>query len=649
MIKVLIGSSVRQDSRTLEYFLDSLRDLLTNGWKVDYMFVDDNDDEKSSQVLKDFRPLDSRVTLIKDKSKRAPYVKDHITHRWNEKLVQRVAKNKNLIMEHCKAGQYDYLLLVDSDLLLHPETLKRLIATGKDIVSEVFWTQFQADSRELPNVWLMDAYQLCRTEREEQISQEEAQRRTQEFLTMLRSPGVYKVGGLGACTLFTRQALEKGVSYDEIYNLSFVGEDRHLCIRAAALGFELFADTYYPCFHIYREKYLEQVPDYLHSLRKMKFNTSMQVINGILKETIENLRTVDFRREMEEERFWHNFTAQGWRAFQSFVNKQELTSTKSILRAELVIKDLDFNENLDRCEILLEVKLRGTSGGQVVNRGEEIRIKMLDTGAWKIDEYEMIKEYEDHTEAKYCTSIFNSYTRQIKNSPGKLSLGMLVHNEADRYLRRVLEHAAQYVDEAVILDDASTDDTVSVCMDCLKDISHFIHTNSKNTFSNEVILRKQLWNLLIERNPDWILILDADEIFEDRAVNRIRELLNIPYVDYYMFRTYDFWDLDHYREDEHWNGHLRHMPCLLRYQPHFSYQWREIPLHCGRFPINLGLLPGALSDLRLKHLGWASESYRKQKYKRYMEADGEGKYGSLEQYQTILDSYPVLKPWIEDE
>lgn len=29
---------------------------------------------------------------------------------------------------------------------------------------------------------------------------------------------------------------------------------------------------------------------------------------------------------------------------------------------------------------------------------------------------------------------------------------MLVHNEADRYLERVLKHASRYVDEAVILE-----------------------------------------------------------------------------------------------------------------------------------------------------------------------------------------------------
>ena len=34
--------------------------------------------------------------------------------------------------------------------------------------------------------------------------------RHQKFINMLKKPGIYEVGGLGACTLISRFALDKG-------------------------------------------------------------------------------------------------------------------------------------------------------------------------------------------------------------------------------------------------------------------------------------------------------------------------------------------------------------------------------------------------------------------------------------------------------
>lgn len=82
-------------------------------------------------------------------------------------------------------------------------------------------------------------------------------------MAQLRQPGVYEVGGLGACTLIRRSALEKGVRFERIRNLSLWGEDRHFCVRAAALGIPLFVDTRNPAFHIYRDSDLEGADRYM--------------------------------------------------------------------------------------------------------------------------------------------------------------------------------------------------------------------------------------------------------------------------------------------------------------------------------------------------------------------------------------------------
>ncbi|CCO09051.1 glycosyltransferase [Desulforamulus hydrothermalis] len=411
--------------------------------------------------------------------------------------------------------EYDYVFLVDADLILHPKTLVHLISLQKDIVAEVFWTRWQPNLPLQPQVWLGDAYRLYQKNRQELLDETEVNRRQMQFFQMLAAPGTYKVGGVGACTLISRHAIAKGVSFSEIYNVGFWGEDRHFSIRAAALGFELFADTHYEPYHIYRESDLAGVAKYKEKI----LASEAQLITH-----------------------------------QHAVNKQKKAG---------------------------------------------------------------------------------------------ITLAMLVRNEADRYLKEVLEHAAQYIDQAVILDDASEDNTVEVCQKALANIPCTIVSNEQPSFNNEIVLRQQLWNMAVKAGAEWILILDADEKFEDKAVKEIPLLTLDPDIDVYYFRLYDMWDEQHYREDTYWQAHLTYRPFMLRYKPGFPYKWLTTPQHCGRFPVNIKIFKGCANPLRIKHLGWMKPADRLLKYRRYMQLDPEGKYGVMEQYKSILDTEPRLLRWEE--
>jgi glycosyltransferase involved in cell wall biosynthesis len=224
---------------------------------------------------------------------------------------------------------------------------------------------------------------------------------------------------------------------------------------------------------------------------------------------------------------------------------------------------------------------------------------------------------------------------------------MCVKNEANRYLRAVLEEVKFYIDEAVFIDDASTDNTVEVIKEILCDIPVYIVSNSFSKFSNEISLRTQQWNETISHNPDWILILDADEIFEVRMRYEIQKLTAQNHTDIWCFRLYDFWNMNQYRDDQLWAAHNYYRPFLIRYKKDFKYIWHETPQHCGRMPKNLQALPFAFSSMRLKHFGWAKEEDRIIKYNRYKQLDPGAKYGCQAQYDSILDTHPNLVPWVE--
>lgn len=259
--RVLLGSPVRQKAEILSNFLLSIKELSLNTINLDFYFIDDNTEEESSQLLASFAAENLNTFIAKVEDNR-PYIRNESTHIWEEELIWKVAEFKNSIINKAREDDYDYLFLVDSDLVLHSQTLEHLISLKKDVVSEIFWTRWQPDFPELPQVWVSDQYNLFNCLRGENLTESQVLQRVLQFMNQLKVPGVYQVGGLGACTLISKRAIQAGVNFKEIYNISFMGEDRHFCIRAAALGFELFVDTHYPAFHIYRLSDLDGLAEF---------------------------------------------------------------------------------------------------------------------------------------------------------------------------------------------------------------------------------------------------------------------------------------------------------------------------------------------------------------------------------------------------
>ncbi|BFH62202.1 glycosyltransferase [Paenibacillus azoreducens] len=235
-----------------------------------------------------------------------------------------------------------------------------------------------------------------------------------------------------------------------------------------------------------------------------------------------------------------------------------------------------------------------------------------------------------------------------KKKDNRLTAVMQVRNEEEGMLEQVLEDLSGFVDDIVIVDDASTDGTVKLCRRFSK-VGHLLilpHTH----FDREWLLRKQLWELVCSTDPDWILSVDADEIYEDKAKSLMRDLMNQDQFDWVGFRLFDFWGgTTHYREDEHWQIHRRHTRTLVRYIPGYYYFYPQMDHHVPRLPLSYAALPGFLAELRVKHYGWAvSREKLIEKYERYMRRDPEGIWGNLQQYRSILDKNPTLVEWREE-
>lgn len=264
--KVLIASPVRQDYKILKEFLKSLKELNYDNIVEEYIFIDDNVDEQSSYILDSFIPQKTKVIKVQSNN---TYVKDENTHYWNADLMDKVAEFKNRLITYAIDREFDYIFFIDSDLILHKETLQELINSNVDIVSNIFWTKWNLNTRLEPQVWLEDNYSFIKKDNCSNNLVVSAKMEL-DYINQMKRKGLYKVGGLGACTLISQNALLKGVNFTKIDNISLVGEDRHFCVRANSLGLDLYVNTTYPALHLFRLGELTEIE---------KFNENDKVYN----------------------------------------------------------------------------------------------------------------------------------------------------------------------------------------------------------------------------------------------------------------------------------------------------------------------------------------------------------------------------------
>jgi hypothetical protein len=249
--RILVASPIREKPGILWEYADSLLNLDKEGIKADFLFIDDNEDKESVRILQ--RLTQRLPAVLMDGGMKPAAVNSNTKHQWDVDTIFRVSEYRNRILEFAREGDYDGLFFVDSDLILHPKTLKHLIQHDKDIISEIYWTRWAPSGPFYPQVWLCDNYTQYEPEYVGLLGFDQIRKKTEAFHSMLKKPGLYKVGGLGGCTLINRKVLMSNVSFTRIYNLSFKGEDRHFCVRAAANGFEMYVDTAFPAYHIYRD------------------------------------------------------------------------------------------------------------------------------------------------------------------------------------------------------------------------------------------------------------------------------------------------------------------------------------------------------------------------------------------------------------
>lgn len=252
-MKILAGAAVRQNSTVLEAHLRTmLAQEVNKDVEVDFLYVNDLDpDDPDYMAARDVLFSSTDVTVLNtdifERPEGADYGVTDATHIWKQPTFEYLGGLKDLLLQHAVANDYDAVWLVDTDLLVGPETLQSLIDSSRPVVSAVFWTSWSPGNPLLPQVWQRHPYELDggRT------------KFAHVFLERLSGRTLLKVGGLGACTLISVEAVKAGLTFNPpIEGLPtdgmWQGEDRHFCVRAQRLHVELWADAWPDVYHVYR-------------------------------------------------------------------------------------------------------------------------------------------------------------------------------------------------------------------------------------------------------------------------------------------------------------------------------------------------------------------------------------------------------------
>ena len=238
MKKILITAPVHQNENIFKEYLWSINRLeLPEGYEIHKYFYLHN-----ANNLKKFLSS-NEYEIFKDNTRIEQSDKTHI---WKTENFTAVSQMRTLALEKGRKEKYDYIFSVDSDVILHKNTLIDLLSREKDAIAKVYWTAW---NNEQPWFLMPNCY-----------DGRDAQGRLIYFndYNNYKILGTYEVGVTGAAILISSKIFnEPLINYYPIPILSSsYWEDFAFCTRCKCVipDIKFYLDTIHPAKHLYRQE-----------------------------------------------------------------------------------------------------------------------------------------------------------------------------------------------------------------------------------------------------------------------------------------------------------------------------------------------------------------------------------------------------------
>ncbi|MGI0010783.1 MAG: glycosyltransferase [Nitrosopumilaceae archaeon] len=211
-------------------------------------------------------------------------------------------------------------------------------------------------------------------------------------------------------------------------------------------------------------------------------------------------------------------------------------------------------------------------------------------------------------------------------------IAMLRLKNEERWIRKTLDVLSEICSGIVILDE-STDNTPKIC----ESFSKVIEIHRQSLSFDEVRDKNTLLKIALKHNPDYIFVIDGDEIISPNSKKIFLEELTViyPEADIFEFQSLYIWDEPNkYRYDGIYSNIWQRRLIRMKNQPKdLLYDGTPFPgnAHCTPIPQrSVGYSSSVRSRAKILHYGYYDEELRQNKHKFHL---------SLDPNNTVFDAY----------
>jgi len=214
-------------------------------------------------------------------------------------------------------------------------------------------------------------------------------------------------------------------------------------------------------------------------------------------------------------------------------------------------------------------------------------------------------------------------------------IGLAVVGPNEKYLENTLKEFKRLCDDTIIATNNADDATIA-----LIDSYGFKHYKDDRVWGvHQPTIKTDLLTKAGKMKPDWIIALDADEVFAPEFTREEAErLASIGEVSYYFMIVNLYNDEQHFA---HGKGIQRFWNIrFYKYMPEYGLQFLKKSLHCGLGP-PITYNYGWHAPYYVLHYGLMDKADRERKQARYREFDPNKRYKTGDYYDELGQDLPM--------
>lgn len=216
-------------------------------------------------------------------------------------------------------------------------------------------------------------------------------------------------------------------------------------------------------------------------------------------------------------------------------------------------------------------------------------------------------------------------------------IGIMVCGPHEKYLKKSLDEFKRLCDDAIIATNNADDDTKAL----INEYGYRHYEDNREWGKYQPDIKTDLLTKAGELKPDWIIAIDADEVFAPEFTREEAErLANTGEIAYYFLVVNLYNDEQHFAHSKgiqrFWN--IR----FYKYAPEYGLQFLKKALHCGLGP-PIAYKYGWHAPYYLLHYGLMLPEDRARKQARYQKYDPTKKFKAGAYYDELGQELPMRK------